>query len=45
MLWICTGCIAVGLLLYWLFAPREEEVILLGNHDHFAADGSATWEN
>ena len=28
MLWICFG-IAAGLLLYWLFAPREEEVILL----------------
>jgi len=28
MFWICTG-VAFGFLLYWLFAPREEEVILL----------------
>ena len=30
MIWICTG-VAFGMLLYWLFAPREEEVILLGH--------------
>ena len=28
MLWICFG-IVTGILLYWLFAPREEEVILI----------------
>jgi len=28
MLWICFG-VVTGLLLYWLFAPREEEVILI----------------
>ena len=28
MIWICTG-VAFGMLLYWLFAPREEEVILI----------------
>ena len=39
MFWICFG-IAAGLLIYYLFAPREEEVILI-----MPSEDGIEWDN